>query len=67
MKDILLKRNDLMVKSKTLKVIKFEPDLSYEQIAKLISEQNAIYNRWQFYDRFIKARREAKNEKNKSN
>lgn len=62
MKDILLKRNDLKHKSINLRDMRFEPNIKYEQTMTIAKEQNKIYKHWQFYDRFIKAREEAKSE-----
>ena len=65
MRDILLKRNDLRKRSSCLRIIKFDPDLNDRGTDKISEEQNRIYNHWKFYDKFIKAREEVKNE-NKS-
>ena len=66
MKDILLKRNELKEKSIRLSTIKFEPSIKNGQTDVIAKEQNEIYSKWKFYDKFIKAREEAKYE-NKSN
>lgn len=62
MKDILLKRNELRKKSSCLRNMRFEPDIKYEQTEVIAKEQNKLYNHWNFYDKFIKAREEVKNE-----
>ena len=56
MKDILLKRNELKNKSTALKLLKFDDNLKYEQTKKLEEEQDKMFNKWNFYDKFIKAR-----------
>lgn len=62
MKDILLKRNDLKNRSVNMRGMRFEPDIKDEQINKIVEEQSKIYKHWNFYDKFIKAREEVKNE-----
>lgn len=62
MRDILLKRNELKNKSVHLRSMRFEPKANSEQIDKIAKEQNEIYNKWNFYDKFVKAREEVKNE-----
>lgn len=62
MKDILLKRNDLKNRSSRMRSMRFEPDIKDEQVDKIVEEQNKIYKHWNFYDKFIKAREEVKNE-----
>lgn len=62
MKDILIKRNELKNKSVHLRSMRFEPNVKSEQIDKIAKEQSDIYNKWKFYDRFVKARDEVKNE-----
>ena len=62
MKDILLKRNELKEKSIKLRTIKFAPSTANKQTDVIIKEQNEIYNKWNFYDKFIKAREEVKHE-----
>lgn len=62
MKDILLKRNELKNKSVYLRSVKFSPDISDEQAKKVAKTQNEIYNKWKFYDKFVKAREEVKHE-----
>ena len=64
MKDILLKRNKLKENSIKMQGMKFEPSLDFEQGTRIANEQKKIYNKWKFYDRFIKAREEVKCEKN---
>lgn len=67
MKDILLKRNDLKNKSIHMRSMRFDPDLNDKEVDNVVKQQNAIYNKWNFYDKFIKAREEVKSEKNKFN
>ena len=62
MKDILLNRNDLKNKSIHMRSMRFEPNISSTQIDKVAEEQHAIYEQWNFYDKFIKAREEVKHE-----
>lgn len=67
MKDILLKRNDLKIKSIHMRSMKFDPELNEREVDSVVKQQHEIYNKWNFYDKFIKAREEVKSEKNKSN
>lgn len=62
MKDIFLKRNELRQKSSHLREMKFEPSIKSHQVDTIAREQNKIYNHWNFYDKFLKAREEVKNE-----
>lgn len=62
MRDILIKRNELKNKSAHLRPMRFEPKASNKQIDEIAKTQNEIYNRWNFYDKFIKAREGVKNE-----
>lgn len=62
MRDILIKRNELKNKSVHLRSMRFEPKVKEKQIDKIAKEQTDIYNKWSFYDKFIKARDEVKNE-----
>lgn len=60
MKDLYLKRNELVIKSKRLREQKFEPNLSKKQIEELIKVQNEVYKLYEFYDNYIKIRSELK-------
>jgi hypothetical protein len=62
MRDILIKRNELKNKSAHMRSMRFEPKVKDEQIMQIAKEQNEIYNKWNFYDKFIKAREGVKNE-----
>lgn len=62
MKDILLKRNALKNNSIHMRTMKFEPNIKKEQVCKIAKDQEKIYKHWKFYDKFIKAREEVKNE-----
>ena len=62
MKDILIKRNELKNKSVHLRSMRFEPKVANEQIDEIAKTQSDIYNRWNFYDKFVKAREGVKNE-----
>jgi hypothetical protein len=62
MRDILIKRNELKNKSVHMRSMRFEPKVSNEQINEIAKEQEQIYNKWNFYDKFIKAREGVKNE-----
>jgi hypothetical protein len=42
--------------------MRFEPKVSNEQIDEIAKTQNEIYRKWNFYDKFIKAREGVKNE-----
>lgn len=63
MRDILLKRNELKNKSIHLRNMRFEPGVSDNRVMENAKTQNELYNKWNFYDKFIKAREEAKYEK----
>ena len=63
MRDILLKRNELKNKSIRLRSMRFEPGVSDNRVMENAKTQNELYNKWNFYDKFIKAREEAKYEK----
>ncbi len=67
MRDILIKRNELKNKSVHLRSMRFEPKVSNDQVNEIAKEQSKIYNQWNFYDKFIKAREDAKNEIKLSN
>ena len=62
MRDILIKRNALKNNSIRMRSMRFEPHVKSSQVEKLAEEQNKMYNHWKFYDKFIKAREEVKNE-----
>lgn len=62
MKDILLKRNELKNKSVYMRSMKFDPELNEREVESVTKQQHDIYNKWNFYDKFIKAREEVKNE-----
>lgn len=62
MRDILIKRNELKNKSAHLRSMRFEPKASNKQVDEIAKTQNDIYNRWNFYDKFVKARDGVKNE-----
>jgi hypothetical protein len=47
--------------------MRFEPKVKDEQIMQIAKEQNEIYNKWNFYDKFIKAREGVKKNEIKSN
>lgn len=62
MRDILLKRNELKSKSIHLRNMRFEPGVSDNRVMENAKTQNDLYNKWNFYDKFVKARDEVKNE-----
>lgn len=62
MRDILLKRNELKNNSIQLRTLKFDPTLKNSLTDVVAEQQGKVYNKWKFYDRYIKAREEAKNE-----
>lgn len=62
MRDILIKRNELKNKSVHLRSMRFEPKASNKQVDEIAKTQSEIYSKWNFYDKFIKAREGAKNE-----
>ena len=62
MKDILIKRNELRSKSVYLKSLKFDANVKDHKADEIAKEQDRTYNKWNFYDKFIKAREVVKNE-----
>ena len=50
-----------------MRSMRFEPKVKDEQIMQIAKEQNEIYNKWNFYDKFIKAREGVKKNEIKSN
>lgn len=62
MRDILIKRNQLRNESVYLKSMKFDNKIKDNKVDEITKTQNKIYNKWNFYDKFIKAREGVKNE-----
>ena len=54
MNDLYLKRNKLINDSSHLRTMKFDEDLTKKQIEDLINKENNIYNKYKFYDNYIK-------------
>lgn len=54
MRDLYLKRNELNQKSQKLRCAKFENNISRDKVTELIKVQEEIYNRYKFYDNFLK-------------
>jgi hypothetical protein len=54
MRDIYLKRNELNHLSQKLRVAKFDSGISREKVTELINKQQEVYNRYKFYDNFLK-------------
>lgn len=67
MRDILLKRNELRSKSVHLKSMKFDNKIDEDRVDEIVKTQNEIYNKWNFYDKFIKAREGVKKSEIKLN
>ena len=57
MRDIYLKRNELCRLSKDIRSAKFDMYVNKEDVTNLIKVQTDIWNRYKFYDNFIKNRR----------
>lgn len=55
MQDIYLKRNELRKNSVYLRSAKFDKRLKKEETFKLNEEQTEVYNKFNFYNEFIKA------------
>jgi hypothetical protein len=53
-KEIRTKRKELLIKSKNLQSVSFEKS-TYEKSRAIKDEQDKIYKKWLFYDKFIKA------------
>lgn len=62
MRDLLIKRNELCRLSKDLRSAKFDMYINKEDVTNLIKVQNDVYQRWKFYDNYIRNRRNVKNE-----
>lgn len=62
MRDILIKRNELKNKSICMRSMRFEPNVKAKKSYEIGEKQNEIYQKWKFYDKFVKAREEAKHE-----
>ena len=60
MKDILLKRNELKRNSIALSNVKFDDETKDKDIENLLKEEDKVYNKWKFYDKFIKIREKEK-------
>lgn len=56
MNNIYLKRNELSEKSKWLRSAKFDIKLKNEQAFKIDEEQQKIYQKFKFYNEYIKAK-----------
>lgn len=55
-REIRDKRYKLLMNSKNLRTAKFEPKIkSNDEVTKMMNEQDELYNKWSFYDNFIKA------------
>ena len=62
MRDILIKRNELKNKSAHLREVRFEPNIKAKITYEIGEKQNEIYQKWNFYDKFVKAREVVKHE-----
>lgn len=47
--------------------MRFDPELNEKEVDSVAKQQKEIYNKWNFYDKFIKAREEVKNEVKSNN
>ena len=54
MRELYLKRNELNKLSQNLRSAKFQDGISREQVQKLVEAQKDVYNRFVFYDNFLK-------------
>jgi hypothetical protein len=55
-REIRDKRYKLLMNSKNLRTAKFEPKIkNNDEVTKMMNEQDELYNKWSFYDNFIKA------------
>lgn len=55
MQDIYLKRNKLRENSIKLRSVKFDKGIKREETFKLNQEQTEVFNKFTFYNEFIKA------------
>ena len=62
MRDIYLKRNELNELSQKLRVAKFDINIKDDQVTKIIKVQNEVYQKYKFYDNYIKIGGKVKNE-----
>lgn len=56
MKDILIKRNKLKEDAMKLREVKFDEKISKSHGMELNKEQDKLWNKFIFYDNFIKAK-----------
>ena len=54
MRELYLKRNELNEISQNLRSAKFDLNLTKEQVKHLVEEQQKVYDKYKFYDNFIK-------------
>ena len=54
MRDLYLKRNELRELSKNLRSCKFDMQIAKEDVTHIIKVQNDVWNRYKFYDNYIK-------------
>lgn len=61
MKDIILTRNKLRNDAMQLRTLKFDNKIKSKHSTKLNKEQDKLWKRYVFYDKFIKAKGKGKN------
>lgn len=66
-KNIKEKRNKLFKVWTDAKQSLYYEQNNYEQFQAIYEIEDEAYNKWRFYDRFIKAKEKIENEKNKGN
>lgn len=62
-RDIREKRENLKIGSLRSKELAFESNLNYENAQRVRKEHQELENKFQFYDKFIKANEKVKKEK----
>ena len=60
MKDLIMKRNKLRMDAMDLRSAKFDTEVKKDNVSNLNNEQNELWKKYKFYDKFIKTIREVK-------
>lgn len=63
MKDLYIKRNELLKNSQYLKIVKWDKNIKREQVSGVIKEQDKVYKKYKFYDNIIKQLNKKKEER----
>ena len=54
-REIRDEKEKLYEKTKSMKTLYFDKNLSYDKVQKIREEQAKIYNKWKFYSNLLKA------------